>query len=103
MDLEQRSPAASSGPSSSGMDNVGSAATEVERGGQVVFIQQTEKVSKFSGNLDRSDSLTIEEWIELVEIHIQTKPTEKEKALWIYNHLEGAARIEVEYLHGGKG
>lgn len=98
MDLEQRSPAASSGPSSSGMDNVGSAATEAERGGQVVFIQQTEKVSKFSGNLDRSDSLTIEEWIELVEIHIQTKPTEKEKALWIYNHLEGAARIEVKYL-----
>lgn len=103
MDPEQRSqglysPTAPSGPSSSSMDNVGSAATAVEREGQVVFIQQTEKVPKFSGNLDRSDSLTLEEWIELVEIHIQTKPTEKEKALWVYNHLEGAARIEVKYL-----
>lgn len=103
MDLEQRSqgldsPTTPSRPSSSGMDNVGSATTEVERGGQVVFIQQTEKVPKFSGNLDKSDSFTIEEWIELVEIHIQTKATEKEKALWVYNHLEGAARIEVKYL-----
>lgn len=103
MDLEQRSqglhsPTAPSGPSSSSMDYVGSAAADMERGGQVVFIQQTEKVPKFSGNLDRSDSLTIEEWIELVEIHIQTKPIEKEKALWVYNHLEGAARIEVKYL-----
>ncbi|ROL53498.1 hypothetical protein DPX16_1916 [Anabarilius grahami] len=48
MDLEQRSqglysPTAPSGPSSSSMDNVGSAATAVEREGQVVFIQQTEK------------------------------------------------------------
>lgn len=54
MDPEQRSqglysPTAPSGLSSSSMDNVGSAATEVERGGQVVFIQQTEKVPKFQG------------------------------------------------------
>lgn len=103
MDPEQHaqgfySPTAPSGPSSSSVDSVGSAAIEVERGRQVVFIQQTEKVPKFSGNLDRSDSLTIEEWIELVEIHIQTKPTEKEKALWVYNHLEGTARIEIKYL-----
>lgn len=48
--------------------------------------------------MDRSDFLTIKEWIELVEISIQTKPTEKEKALWVYNHLEGAARIEGKYL-----
>lgn len=96
MDHEQRSQGPSSltapsEPSSSSRDNVGSATTEAERGGQMVFIKQTEKLPKFSGNQDRSDSLTIEEWIELVEIHIQTKPTEKENALWVYNHLEGAA------------
>lgn len=103
MDPEQHaqgldSPTAPPGPSSRSVDSEGSAAIEVDRGRHVVFIQQTEKVPKFSGNLDRSDSLTIEEWIELVEIHIKTKPTEKEKALWVYNNLEGTARIEIKYL-----
>lgn len=55
MDHEQRSQGPSSltapsEPSSSSRDNVGSATTEAERGGQMVFIKQTEKLPKFSGN-----------------------------------------------------
>lgn len=86
------------GPSSSAVDGVDSTAAEIEGGTRVVYIQQSDKVPKFSGKLDRPDSPTLEEWIEQIENHIQLKPTEKEKVNCVYNHLEGAARIEVKYL-----
>lgn len=53
----------------------------------MVYIQQSEKVPKFSGNLDRADSPTLEKWIELTDNHIQLKPTENEKANCVYNVL----------------
>lgn len=86
------------GSSSSTMDNVESTAAETEGGTRVVYIQQSEKVLKFSGDVEKVDSPTLEEWIEMIENHIQLKSSEKEKALCVYNHLEGAARIEVKYL-----
>lgn len=64
----------------------------------MVYIQPSEKVPKFSGNPETADSPTLEEWIEIIENHVQLKPTEKEKATWVYNHLEGVARREVKYL-----
>ncbi|XP_028284736.1 uncharacterized protein LOC114450667 isoform X2 [Parambassis ranga] len=98
----QRLQAAASpaGTSHSVMDNADSTETpaRTEGGKQVIYIQQSEKVPKFSGNLDRADSPTLEEWIELIEGYIQVKSTEKEKVDCVYNHLEGAARIEVKYL-----
>lgn len=86
----------SPGPSSSAVDNVES--TAAEGGARVVYIQQNEKVPKFSGEVEKADSLTLEEWIEMIENHVQLKSSEKEKAMCVYNHLEGAARIEVKYL-----
>lgn len=80
------------GPSSSAMDGVESIAAETQEGTRVVYIQQSEKVPKFSGNLDRLDCLTLEEWIELIENHIQLKPTEEKEASCVYNHLEGTAK-----------
>lgn len=52
------------------------------RGARVVYIQPSEKVPKFSGSPERADSPTLEEWIEIIENHVQLKPTEKEKAIW---------------------
>lgn len=86
------------GPSSSAMDSESIPAVEMVGETRVVYIQQSDKIPKFSGKLDRVESPTLEEWIELMENHIQLKPTEKERVNCVYNHLEGAARIEVKYL-----
>ena len=65
---------------------------------RVVYLQQDRKCHKFYGNLDSADSFPIEEWIEEVESHAQTKRLSgKEKALFVFNQLDGEARIEIKY------
>ena len=65
---------------------------------RVVYLQQDRKCHRFCGNMDSADSLPIEEWIEEVENHVQTKRLSgREKALFVFNHLEGEARIEIKY------
>ena len=72
-----------------------SVAPERER---VVYLQQDRKCPRFCGNMDSADSLPIEEWIEEVENHVQTKRlTGREKAIFVFNHLDGEARIEIKY------
>ena len=65
---------------------------------RVVYLQQDHRCHKFCGNVDSPDSLPIEEWIEEVENHTQTKRLSgREKALFVFNHLVGEARIEIKY------
>lgn len=65
---------------------------------RVVYVQQDRKCHKFYGNLDHADSLPIEEWIEEIENHVQTKRlSEKEKLLFVFNQLDGEARVEIKF------
>lgn len=65
----------------------------------VVYVQQDRKLQTFSGRMDHTDSLTLDDWIEQMKCVIQTRGrTEKERAQFIFDHLEGAARTEIKYL-----
>lgn len=76
-----------------------SGATETVRHNPVIYVQQDKKLPLFSGKLDSAESLTLDEWIELMRDYVQTRGnTEKERAQIIYEHLEGAARTEIKFL-----
>ncbi len=93
----------SPGPSSSVMDSVESTATETERGTWVVYIQQGEKVPKFSDNQERTDSSSLEEWIELIENHIQLEPQRQKKSFVLEIDASHASlRAVLSQEHGGK-
>lgn len=65
---------------------------------RVVYLQQDRKCPRFSGCLVQVDSLAIEDWIEEVESHVQTKQlSQKEKTLFVYNQLEGEAHTEIQF------
>ncbi|RVE58835.1 hypothetical protein OJAV_G00198260 [Oryzias javanicus] len=62
----------------------------------VVYVQQDRKMPPFSGRLDAVDALSLDEWIEQMRDFSQTRGrTEKERAQIVYDHLEGAARTEI--------
>lgn len=76
-----------------------SSVTETVRQSPVIYVQQDRKLPLFSGRLDNADSLTLDEWIELMREYVQTRGnTEKERAQIVFEHLEGAARTEIKFL-----
>lgn len=96
-ELEQQLQRLQPAPGTSTTEVVSSSAGAERK--EVVYVQQDRKVPRFSGTLDKPDSLTVEEWIEEMNHFVVNKPiTEKEKAHIVYNHLEGAARIEIKFL-----
>lgn len=91
---DSSNPGANSNP---GVSSNPAASSSAERK-EVVYVHQDRKMSKFSGRLDKSDSLTVDEWIDEMDTYVSSKPiSEKEKAQLIYNQLEGAARIEIKF------
>ncbi|XP_041850700.1 uncharacterized protein LOC121645957 [Melanotaenia boesemani] len=69
------------------------------RADSVVYVQQDRKLPTFSGKLDSTDSLTLDEWIDQMRSFVQTRGrTEREQAQMVFDHLEGAARTEIKFL-----
>lgn len=65
----------------------------------VIYVQQDRKLPSFSGKVDSNDSLTLDEWMEQIRQFAQVRcTTVKERAQFVYDHLEGAARTEIKFL-----
>lgn len=64
---------------------------------QILYIPRERRCSKFSGT-PASGSLSVEEWVEEAESCIRARHmSSHEKALFLYDHLEGEARNEIKY------
>ena len=64
---------------------------------RALFIPRERRCSKFSGSAS-AGSLSVEEWIEEAQSCIRaTHMTGFDKALFLFDHLEGEARNEIKY------
>lgn len=78
---------------------MGGAGQSVSNLDTVIYVQQDRKMPLFSGKIDGTDALTLDEWIEKMRDFVQTRGrTDKERAQIVFDHLEGAARTEIKYL-----
>ena len=72
----------------------GSEGARLGRHEQVVYIPRERRCPKFSGR----GTLSVEEWIEEAESCIRSRHMSKhDRALFLYDHLEGEARNEIKY------
>lgn len=68
-----------------------------QSGQQVLYIPRERRCPKFSGT-SSGGSLSVEEWVEEAESCIRSRHmSEHEKAMFLYDHLEGEARTEIKY------
>jgi hypothetical protein len=64
---------------------------------QAVYLPRERRCSKFSGSVT-AGSLSIEEWSEEAQGCIRSRyMSDLEKAMFLYDHLEGEARSEIKY------
>ena len=64
---------------------------------ETVYLPRERKCPKFSGS-SSAGALTIDEWVEEVESCLRARHmSESDKALFVYDHLEGAARTEIKF------
>ena len=64
---------------------------------QIVYILQERRCTKFSGQ-SGGGTLSVEEWVEEAESCIRARHMSKhDRALFLYDHLEGEARNEIKY------
>lgn len=69
----------------------------LQRREQAIYLPRERKCSKFSGKTSPG-SLSVEDWVEEVESCIRGRHmSEWDKAMFIYDHLEGEARTEIKY------
>lgn len=62
-----------------------------------VYIHQERKCPYFSGSKSKTD-LSVYDWIENVEACLRDRCiTNREKALFLYDHLEGEAKAEIRF------
>ncbi|KAL1278784.1 hypothetical protein QQF64_025457 [Cirrhinus molitorella] len=72
----------------------------VQRREQAIYVPRERKCSKFSGKVS-SGSPSLEDWIEEVESCIRGRHmSELDKAMFVYDHLEGEARTEIKFRPG---
>ncbi|KAL1259109.1 hypothetical protein QQF64_009686 [Cirrhinus molitorella] len=72
----------------------------VQRRQQAIYVPRERKCSKFSGKVS-SGSPSLEDWIEEVESCIRGRHmSELDKAMFVYDHLEGEARTEIKFRPG---
>lgn len=87
-------------PPIGGLESVGpSLASEAmgQRREQAIYLPRERKCSKFSGK----GTPSLEEWIEEVESCIRGRyMSELDKAMFVYDHLEGEARTEIKFRPG---
>lgn len=74
-----------------------SSASAEARGDRPLYLPRERKCSKFTAAPGKG-SLSLEEWIEEVEACIRSKHMSTvDKALFVYDHLDGEARNEIRY------
>lgn len=79
--------------------NAGSSATSTQsvRREQVLFVPRERRCPKFSGSAT-AGPLSVEEWIEEAKSCIRAMHMSNfDKALFLFDHLEGEARNEIKY------
>lgn len=77
--------------------NDGGASAQPVRREQALYLPRERRCPKFSGSTT-TGSLTVEEWVEEAQRCISSRfMSESEKALFLYDHLEGEARNEIKY------
>lgn len=82
------------GEHSNAAASVSDVASPPRRTQQTVYLPRERKCPKFSG----SGTLTVDEWVEEVESCLRTRHmSELDKALFLYDHLEGTARLEIKF------
>lgn len=68
-----------------------------QRREQAIYLPRERKCSKFSGKVSPG-SPSLEDWIEEVESCIRGRHmSELDKAMFVYDHLEGEARTEIKF------
>ncbi|XP_036071255.1 uncharacterized protein LOC118599671, partial [Oryzias melastigma] len=91
--------AAATNPGTSSSSGASSGSIETVRQPPVIYVQQDRKLPFFSGKLNNTDSLTLDEWIAQMTTAVQTRGrSEVERAQIVFDHLEGAARTEIKFL-----
>ena len=64
---------------------------------ETVYLPRERKCPKFSGS-SFAGSLSVDEWVEEVESCLRARHMSAlDKALFVYDHLEGAARTEIKF------
>lgn len=75
----------------------GEGGSQSSRREQALYLPRERRCPKFSGST-AAGSLSVEEWIEEAESCIRLRyMSELDKALFLYDHLEGQARNEIKY------
>lgn len=79
------------------MDNANEGTAQPVRREQAIYLPRERRCPKFSGSMAMG-SLCVEEWIEEAQSCIRSRHMSGlEKALFLYDHLEGEARNEIKY------
>ena len=64
---------------------------------ETVYLPRERKCPKFSGS-SFAGCLSVDEWVEEVESCLRARHmSASDKALFVYDHLEGAARTEIKF------
>lgn len=83
--------------SSQASGSSGNVTTPPQRREQTVYLPRERKCPKFSGS-SVPGALTVDKWVEEVESCLRARHmSQSDKALFVYDHLEGAARIEIKF------
>lgn len=78
-------------------DNGSGSSGQTARREQALYLPRERKCHKFSGST-AAGSLAVEEWIEEAQSCIRSRfMSDLEKALFLFDHLEGEARNEIKY------
>lgn len=78
-------------------DDAGGSDSLPVRREQAVYLPRERRCSKFSGSVT-AGSLSIDEWCEEAQSCIRSRyMSDLEKAMFLYDHLEGEARSEIKY------
>lgn len=73
------------------------AATQGQRTLQAVYLPRERKCPRFSGKASLA-ALSVEDWVEEVESCIRGRHmTDWDKAMFVYDHLDGEARAEIKF------
>lgn len=76
---------------------IGDVPVPPQRREQTVYLPRERKCPKFSGS-PVAGTLTVDEWVEEVESCLRARHmSESDKAMFVYDHLEGTARTEIKF------
>ena len=90
---ESHAPSAASSSEQSTSNNASEALVHT----RYVYVPRERKCSKFTGKLS-TDLLTIDQWVKEARRCLEARPmSNAEQVLFLYDHLEGGAKAEVDF------